>query len=43
MFITVSDNDKYEIVTLAKKLDDLGMKIYATKGTAAAIAALAST
>ena len=40
VFITVSDNDKYEIVTLAKKLDDLGMKIYATKGTAAAIAAL---
>lgn len=40
VFITVSDNDKYEIVTLARKLDDLGMKIYATKGTAAAIAAL---
>ena len=40
VFITVSDKDKYEIVKLAKKLDDLGMKIYATRGTAAAISAL---
>jgi carbamoyl-phosphate synthase large subunit len=40
VFITVSDSDKFEIVQLAKKLDELGMKIYATKGTAREIAGL---
>lgn len=40
VFITVSDSDKFEIVQLAKKLDELGMKIYATRGTAAEISGL---
>ncbi len=40
VFITVSDQDKFEIVKLAKKLDELGMKIYATRGTAREIASL---
>ncbi len=40
VFITVSDQDKFEIVQLAKKLDELGMKIYATRGTAREIASL---
>ncbi|MDD2217779.1 MAG: carbamoyl-phosphate synthase large subunit, partial [Eubacteriales bacterium] len=34
VLITVSKQDRFEIVALAKKLDDLGMKIYATDGTA---------
>lgn len=34
VLITVSKQDRFEIVGLAKKLDDLGMKIYATDGTA---------
>ncbi len=37
VFISVSDADKYEIVTLAKKIDDAGIKIYATEGTANSI------
>ena len=40
VYITVGDNDKFEIVKLAKKFADLGLNIYATKGTAAAISAL---
>jgi len=40
VFISVSDADKYEIVTLAKKIDDAGIKIYATEGTANAISQL---
>ncbi|MBE6610384.1 MAG: carbamoyl-phosphate synthase large subunit [Ruminococcaceae bacterium] len=40
VYITVSDQDKFEVVKLAKKLDELGMKIYATKGTAKVIASL---
>ena len=40
VILSVSDKDKFEIVGLAKKLDDLGMKLYATKGTAEAIASL---
>lgn len=40
VFITVSHQDKLEIVRLAKALDDLNMKIYATKGTAKAISQL---
>ncbi len=34
VFLTVSDQDKFEIVKLAKKLDELGLKLYATRGTA---------
>ena len=37
VFVSVADHDLLEIVGLAKKLDDLGMKIYATRDTAAAI------
>ena len=37
VFISVSKHDLFEIVTLAKKLGDLGMKIYATEETAKAI------
>ncbi|MBR3865695.1 MAG: diaminopimelate epimerase, partial [Clostridia bacterium] len=37
VFISVDEHDHLEIVTLAKKLDDLGMKLYATEGTAKAI------
>jgi len=40
VILSVADKDKFEIVGLAKKLDDLGLKIYATKGTAEAIAPL---
>ncbi len=40
VFISVGEHDLYEIVTLAKKLDDIGMKIYATKETAKAIESL---
>ncbi len=40
IYITVSDEDKFEIVKLAKKLSDLGLSIYATKGTAAVISQL---
>ncbi len=40
VILSVSDKDKFEIVGLAKKLDDLGMRLYATKGTAAAISSL---
>ena len=34
VFMTVNNNSKLEIVSLAKKFDDLGLKIYATAGTA---------
>ena len=40
VFISVGEHDLFEIVTLAKKLDDLGMKIYATRDTAKAIEGL---
>ncbi len=40
VLISVSDQDKDEIVKLAKKLDDIGLKIYATKGTAREVARL---
>ncbi|MGI6175398.1 MAG: carbamoyl-phosphate synthase large subunit [Christensenellales bacterium] len=40
VYITVSRQDQFEIVQLAKKLDDLGLHIYATEGTAASIAQL---
>ncbi|MGN0515677.1 carbamoyl-phosphate synthase large subunit, partial [Eubacterium sp.] len=40
VFITVTKQDRYEIVNLAKKLDDLGAKIYATPETAKEIQTL---
>lgn len=40
VLITVTKKDRYEIVNLAKKLDDLGIKIWATPETAKAIASL---
>ena len=38
--LSVSDLDKFEIVNLAKKLDDLNLHIYATPDTASAISQL---
>ena len=40
VFITVNKNDRFEVVKLAKKFDDLGIKIYATKQTAKEISGL---
>ena len=37
VFISVNDRDKRNIVLIAKKLKDLGFKIYASSGTAAAL------
>ena len=40
ILLSVVDYDQYEVVTLAKKLDDLGMKLYATPDTAESISSL---
>ncbi len=40
VLLSVDEHDEIDVVTLAKKLDDLGMKLYATKDTAAAIGQL---
>ena len=40
VLITVTKQDRYEIVTLAKKLDDIGVQIWATPETAKAIESL---
>ncbi len=40
VFLSVDDHDYLEAITLAQKLADLGMYIYATPGTAKAIEAL---
>lgn len=40
VLITVTKQDRFEIVNLAKKLDDLGIQIWATPETAKAIASL---
>ena len=37
VLITVNTQDRYEIVDLARKFDELGFKLYATDGTAAEI------
>ena len=37
VFISVRDHDKRAIIFIAKKLDDLGFKIFATSGTASAL------
>lgn len=39
VLITVRDSDKAEIIPVAEKLDDMGFKLYATKGTAKALEA----
>lgn len=40
VLISVDSNDKFEVVSLAKKLDDLGFKLYATEETAQSISSL---
>ncbi|MDO4573420.1 MAG: carbamoyl-phosphate synthase large subunit, partial [Clostridia bacterium] len=40
VLISVEDNDYQEIISLAKRFYDLGIRLYATRGTAAAIAQL---
>ncbi|HPE16676.1 MAG TPA: carbamoyl-phosphate synthase large subunit, partial [Oscillospiraceae bacterium] len=40
VLITVNKSDRFELVRLAKKLNDLGLHIYATEGTASAITPL---
>ncbi|HUV39551.1 MAG TPA: carbamoyl-phosphate synthase large subunit, partial [Planctomycetota bacterium] len=38
VFVSVRDRDKRDIIFIAKKLVDLGFELYATEGTAAALA-----
>ena len=40
VLISVEENDYQEIISLAKRLHDLGLKLYATHGTAAVIQSL---
>ncbi len=40
VLISVEDHDYYEIVGLAKKLDDMGFRLFATSGTAEVISRL---
>ncbi|MDE5547407.1 MAG: diaminopimelate epimerase, partial [Clostridia bacterium] len=40
VFFTVNDQDKYEVVSIAKKFADLGCNLYATAGTAKVISDL---
>lgn len=40
IFISVDEHDHWELFPLIKKFDDLGMKLYATSGTAKTIASL---
>lgn len=37
IYFTINDQDKYEIVNIVKKFADLGLTLYATKGTAKVI------
>ncbi len=37
VYMTVNDNDKLDVLTIAKKFGDLGCNMYATKGTAKVI------
>ena len=37
IYFTINDQDKFEIVNIVKKFADLGLKLYATKGTAKVI------
>ncbi len=40
VYFTINDQDKFEVVSIAKKFADLGCNIYATAGTAKVIAEL---
>lgn len=40
VYMTVNEQDKFEIVSIAKKFADLGCEMFATKGTAAVISKL---
>lgn len=40
VYMTVNDQDKFDIVSIAKKFGDLGCAMYATKGTAKVISEL---
>ena len=40
VFFSVADPDKFEVISVAKKFSDLGMRLYATEGTAREIATL---
>ncbi|MEG1403888.1 MAG: carbamoyl-phosphate synthase large subunit [Oscillospiraceae bacterium] len=40
VLISVNDRDKFEVVELARKFDELGFKLYATDGTASEIETL---
>ena len=40
IYFTINDQDKYEIVNIVKKFADLGLTLYATKGTANVIRSL---
>ncbi len=40
VYFTINDQDKFEIVNLVKKFADLGLTLYATKGTAEVIRSL---
>lgn len=40
VYMTVNDQDKFDIVSIAKKFGDLGCTMYATKGTAKVISEL---
>ncbi|MBS5022511.1 MAG: carbamoyl phosphate synthase large subunit, partial [Firmicutes bacterium] len=40
VYMTVNDQDKFDIVSIAKKFGDLGCTMYATKGTAKVISDL---
>lgn len=40
IYFTINDQDKYEIVNIVKKFADLGLSLYATKGTCKVIKSL---
>ncbi len=40
VYFTINDQDKFEVVSIAKKFADLGCNLYATAGTAKVISAL---
>ncbi|MBP5242606.1 MAG: carbamoyl-phosphate synthase large subunit [Clostridia bacterium] len=40
VYFTVNEQDKFDLISVAKKFSDLGCNIYATKGTAAVISEL---
>ncbi|MGN0808210.1 MAG: carbamoyl-phosphate synthase large subunit [Candidatus Coproplasma sp.] len=40
IYFTINDHDKFEIVNIVKKFADLGLTLYATKGTAKVIRSL---